>query len=335
MAIDTASLESSSFLVLSGADVDQVLNSTSAETLIAGQAQAFKAFSVGLDVTPPAIQTPHRISLFSPENLLLFMPSRVVSGGGMACKIVAVPTKSGTGGLPASTLVLDEKTGKVQAVVNARRLTSMRNAAGSSLFLKSFPGTRPLKNMVLYGSGAQARSHALVILEVFPSIEQCTVVGRSRTERSEALVVELQAAFPKIKISLAVSTYPEPTTVLPSQTIREADLVVCVTPAIDPLFDSADVTPGTRIVSIGSYKAEMHELDQACIKRAGLIVCDSRDACLREAGELMLAKTPRDGVVEIGEVLADPSLINEVEATGDIVLYKSVSEALEGGSWAN
>ena len=79
------------------------------------------------------IQTQHRITLTSPTVTSLFMPSRVdpsVGAAGMTCKIVSVPTQGGTGGLPASTVVMDENTGKVRALVNARKLTALRNAAG-------------------------------------------------------------------------------------------------------------------------------------------------------------------------------------------------------------
>jgi ornithine cyclodeaminase len=58
---------------------------------------------------------------------MLFMPARVP--GTTAIKIVSVP-KGGSDGLPGTTLVLDEVSGKVRAVINARRLTAVRNAAG-------------------------------------------------------------------------------------------------------------------------------------------------------------------------------------------------------------
>lgn len=60
---------------------------------------------------------------------MLFMPGRV--NHQTAIKIVSVP-KQGGDGLPATTLVMDEKNGNVLAVINARRLTALRNAAGES-----------------------------------------------------------------------------------------------------------------------------------------------------------------------------------------------------------
>lgn len=72
------------------------------------------------------------------DHTALFMPARLVSHlpppilQGTALKIVSVPRNSGdTRGLPASTIVLDESTGAVKAVLNARNLTALRNAAGT------------------------------------------------------------------------------------------------------------------------------------------------------------------------------------------------------------
>ena len=44
------------------------------------------------------------------------------------------------------------------------------------------------KQLVIFGSGAQAEAHARAFLTAYPSLEGCTIVARSRTPRSEALV---------------------------------------------------------------------------------------------------------------------------------------------------
>jgi hypothetical protein len=75
----------------------------------------------------PALQLPLRHVLQSPAQSMLFMPGRV--NAQTAIKIVSVP-KASSDGLPGTTLVMDEETGRVRAVINARRLTALRNAAG-------------------------------------------------------------------------------------------------------------------------------------------------------------------------------------------------------------
>lgn len=81
------------------------------------------------------IQIPHRTAIDMKSHTTLFMPARISSSRcaleGTSIKVVSVPRKEGdTHGLPATTLVLNEETGAVEAVVNARELTALRNAAG-------------------------------------------------------------------------------------------------------------------------------------------------------------------------------------------------------------
>ena len=65
------------------------------------------------------------------RHTALFMPSRVPDLG-TAIKVVSVPSLPETRqGLPSSTLVLDEVTGCVKALVNATALTALRTAAGA------------------------------------------------------------------------------------------------------------------------------------------------------------------------------------------------------------
>jgi len=72
---------------------------------------------------PPTIELTSFASEVATNNTL----------GDTAIKVVSVPKQSGIYGLPATTLVLDEVTGGVKAVVNARKLTALRNAAGTPL----------------------------------------------------------------------------------------------------------------------------------------------------------------------------------------------------------
>lgn len=135
MMVKKPAPSSSNLTILSSSDVDSVLSSLDPELALASQSSVFTSFSrppppVCLAKSEvPEIQIPHRLTVLSPEMTMLFMPSRAGEAGGTGCKIVSVPSAGGEG-LPASTLVMDEKTGKVRAVINARKLTALRNASG-------------------------------------------------------------------------------------------------------------------------------------------------------------------------------------------------------------
>ena len=112
-----------SLLVLSSRDVAHVSSTLSSHVLTSLMAFVFvRLHSSG------AVQ-PHRVSIVTKHFNTLFMPARVDELGS-AIKTVAVPRGINRTGIPATTLVLDDETGAVSAIVNARSLTALRTAAG-------------------------------------------------------------------------------------------------------------------------------------------------------------------------------------------------------------
>jgi ornithine cyclodeaminase/alanine dehydrogenase-like protein (mu-crystallin family) len=121
--------------ILSSADVDAVVSTFTPMELQNLMGRVFYAIShPGLTSTC----NPHRITVPITQHEALFMPAHLSSDfpspalTGSAVKVVSVPTDlNDKRGLPASTIVLDESTGAVKAVINAKNLTALRNAAGT------------------------------------------------------------------------------------------------------------------------------------------------------------------------------------------------------------
>lgn len=132
-----------SLLVLSATDVDRVVAKFTPTELVDLMAKVFIDLSLSSRdgaASGKSVSIPHRSTVSSPNHNTLFMPSRLAPLAGTAIKVVSVPTAKAPSeikarGLPASTLVLDEQTGEIAAVVNARKLTALRNAAS----VYSFP----------------------------------------------------------------------------------------------------------------------------------------------------------------------------------------------------
>ena len=123
-----------SLLVLSSSDVDSVVERLQPQELEVLMASVFRRLSARR-----GFELPHRTSIPMANHTALFMPSRMDEIG-TAIKVVSVPIVPGDQrGLPASTLVLDESTGRIKALVNARSLTALRNAAGPFVHHRSFP----------------------------------------------------------------------------------------------------------------------------------------------------------------------------------------------------
>lgn len=117
-----------SLLVLSTQDVDAVISELQPDDLEALMASVFYRLSSGSDYASPL-----RTAISMARHTALFMPSRVPDLG-TTIKVVSVPSPGTRQGLPASTLVLDELTGSVKAILNATALTALRTAAGTILF---------------------------------------------------------------------------------------------------------------------------------------------------------------------------------------------------------
>ncbi|KAI9635539.1 uncharacterized protein MKK02DRAFT_44229 [Dioszegia hungarica] len=321
---------SRSLTILTAADVDRVLASLDLDKAIASQAAVFDAFSAvpSSASTPengvPPIQNPHRTTIETEQSTSLFMPARVTELGGATCKIVSVPKASAgpnEGGLPAATVVLDDK-GVVRGLVNARKLTAMRNACGSALFLRRCPPAGPITQCVFFGSGEQIYAHASVFLRLYGSIVRCTFVVRSKNERAVGLVRRLEAEHPAITLYLrsADSADTSPSSAL-SDLLFTAQVIVAATSSQKALFPTSSVRPGTRVILIGSYKPHMREVEDSLLRRASRVVVDSKKACLQEAGELISAGITEEDLEELGSMREGGKPVRSRE---DIVLFKSV-----------
>ncbi|WOO86055.1 Ketimine reductase mu-crystallin [Vanrija pseudolonga] len=315
---------SESLTIMTRAQADAVLADLDLEAAIKGQADVFAAYSAGgtkpgADGIAP-IQTPMRHVLASPDVNMLFMPARAVDK--TSIKIVSVPKRGGDG-LPGSTVILDEVSGRVRAIINARRLTAFRNAAGSVLSFRAIGKTQTPRRLVLFGAGGQADAHALFFARAYPSLKELVVVSRKSTPRSTALVAKLTKLFPAVAVSEGIASYPDTSFDL-SAAIKGADIIVTMTSSTKALFAAADVKAGAHIVLVGSYKPEMREVEDELIQRAGTILVDSAEACGHEAGELQ--NVAEDKLVEIGAVVTGTAEAKALLSrfTSDVTIFKSV-----------
>ncbi|KAJ7143290.1 hypothetical protein C8R43DRAFT_1014974 [Mycena crocata] len=345
-----------SLLCLSGMDVARITSEFSPSALQTLMAHVFSVLSSSHDAAAnPTSYTPPRITIPTQNHTALFMPARIsqpTSLRGTSVKVVCIPTSPDLRGLPASTLVLDEETGSVKAIVNAANLTALRNAAGS-LLSSNLVGPRNPTDIVAFGAGAQIEEHLILHLRAFPSIKTCTIVNRSVNERASKLTDLIRSRFPAVQLScfandVCASSEPHPKL---QDALLRANLIICATSSTVPLFPSSWVADGTHIVLIGSYKHTMHEVDGDLIRRAiaspsdrSNLLVDSRSACLAEAGELIAADVFASHVVEIGELVSfgvDGELLLDLarnalpaetgirSTTGPVTIFKSVGVGLQ------
>jgi ornithine cyclodeaminase/alanine dehydrogenase-like protein (mu-crystallin family) len=118
---------------------------------------------------------------------------------------------------------------------------------------------------------------------------------------------------------------------LPDQILKETDIICTASSSPTPVFDGNKIREGTHINSVGSHTPKARELDTAIIKRSK-IIADSYDACLNEAGDIMIPI--QDGTIdkshlraELGEVITGKKP-GRVDAR-EITLFKSNGLAIQ------
>ncbi|RUS33797.1 hypothetical protein BC938DRAFT_483837 [Jimgerdemannia flammicorona] len=315
--------------ILSHSNVTSLLNAASPMSLLELMARTFHTFSN----VPGATQVPHRMTVKTDAHKVLFMPSSLQDVG-TAIKIVSVPTKGQTSGIPATTLVIDEETGEVKAVVNARALTAVRTAAGSALatlHLSSPTST----HLLIFGSGAQSRSHIDLILAIRPTLTHVTIWNRT-AGRLDSMVSELRTLHPSVTFRTIVGSG----SAYIASAVRQADIICTCTNTSTPLFNGADVKPGAHLNCVGSYTPDMEEVDQVTVGKARMVVVDSVEACKLEAGEFIREvnegrRTYDDGWIEIGRLVDAEGKIVEGVVRGvrkeeeDVTIFKSVGISVQ------
>jgi len=320
-----------SLLVLDAKDVDAVVSELRSDDLETLMASVFHRLSSGSNYA-----SPHRTSISMAGRTALFMPSRVPDIA-TTMKVVSIPTTRGSQqGLPASTIVLDEVTGCVKAIVNATTLTALRTAAGSVLATRLLISKAP-KTLVAFGAGNQIKAHADLLLRAFSSFESCIVVNRTDNARLRDLLSSLRQSHPSVTFN---------TLTLDDERLKDvvgsADVICTATSSDRPLFPSEWVSAGTHLNLVGSFTPDMHEVDSRLINRAWKVVVDSRDACAIEAGELIAAgKTadPKGSLIELGELVEKSGddgkfvpvkLPDEFRAATDgVTIFKSVGIGIQ------
>ncbi|CAG8259933.1 unnamed protein product [Penicillium salamii] len=213
------------------------------------------------------------------------------------------------------------------ALINAHELTAFRTALAS---LMMFNKRKKVRTLLVFGAGTQAYWHIRLALVLRgEDIRRVYIVNRSFDRAAKLLrdiyLPENTEWRRDVKFSAVSSDFGEYSRIL-KEHVRKADAIFCCTPSPEPLFPAEYLTSGEGrqkgrlICAIGSYKAHMAEIhpdilrDEVTVQpphrhwhkhihRSGVIVVDSLDAALKEAGEIIQAGIKPKQVVELGELL--------------------------------
>lgn len=267
---------------------------------------------------------------------------------------------------PKGSVTILDSSGNPVGIVNAEELTAFRTALAATML---FQKRQNVHTLTVFGAGKQAYWHIrLALLFKGDQIRHVNIINRS-IERSIKLMKAFQVEDGSheqwrkdIKFSAMSPEFGEYGRLLKEE-VRKADVIFCCTPSLEPLFPAEFLTSregqrkGRYISAIGSYAPHMCEVHPDVFRlavepthgkhhhkhaqRGGVIVVDSLESSLKEAGEIIKAKLRPEHLVEIGELMMiRKSAMKEIElgGTGEPgllewltkgnVIYKSVGMGL-------
>ncbi len=280
---------------LEEADVRAVLRW---DDLIDAMECALAAFSAGQVLQPVR----NLMEIEAGKRYLGVMPA--VAQDAMGLKLVSFyPGNAGTK-IPthmAMVLLFRPETGEPLVVMDGRLITEMRTAAVSAAVTKRLAAP-DAHVLALIGSGVQATAHleALARVRRFDDIR----VWSQTAEHAKRFADEHGA-----------------TAMGAESAVRDADVVVTATNARQPILLGEWLKPGAHVNAVGSPRPDWRELDDDAM--ANVLVVDSREAVLKESGDVILSKAPI--YAEVGELFVGAKPAPASVTT----VFKSVGIAVE------
>ncbi|HYZ41458.1 MAG TPA: ornithine cyclodeaminase family protein [Stellaceae bacterium] len=269
------------------------------DELIPSMERALADFSLGHVIQPVR----EMLTIAEGRRYLGVMPA--ASPDAMGAKLVSFYPGNAGSGVPthhAMIMLFRTDTGEPLAAMEGGVITEMRTAAVSAAVTKHLaaPDARVL---ALLGSGVQAQAHlhALSLVRRFEEVRvwsRTTAHAERFAEQHCVKVMECEAA------------------------VRGADVIVTATSALQPILTGAWLKAGAHVNAVGSPRPDWRELDDRAM--ANIVIVDSRDAVLKESGDIILSGAAI--YAEAGEIFADAK---QPPPAGTTTIFKSVGLAVE------
>jgi len=255
-------------------------------------------------------QLPPRYDIDLPNGFFRVMPAAV--GGYMGLKIMTLARGIGNRYLLA---LYSQQTGDMLALLDADEITRLRTAATTAVAgqLMRPDGT---SHLGLVGTGFEAAGHLRAFAHCWP-LQSVSVYSRSVQRRDQ--FAETMSAELEIEVLPAES---------PAHVLATSEVTLLCTKSPDPVVSGADFAPGSTVLSIGSTRPDLRELDIRTFERSVAVLVDDPVQVLRESGDVAAA-------IEAGALrpeqlvsMGDWSSVEPV-AGRDLLTFKSVGTALQ------
>jgi len=252
---------------------------------------------------------------------------RVPLANGLLHVMPAALPRRGMAGLKAYTsvrggqtrfhvLLYDVHSGQLVSIIEADRLGQIRTGAATGVATK-YLAADDASVLGVIGTGWQARSQVEAVVAV-RRIKTVRAFGRD-PERRERFCRDVGQAV-GITIDSASSA---------RDAVDGADIVITATTSRDPVIQDGWIAAGALVNAVGSNQLTRRELDPDLLRRASLIVVDSRAQAPHEAGDLVPLVEEGTLTWESLHELADVVSGKVRRPAGGIVVFKSLGLAVE------
>lgn len=261
-----------------------------------------------------ATQLPHRVDTPTGSGFLRVMPA--VFDDVMGLKVMTLVEALGNRYL---VLLYEVKTGDLLALFDADELTRVRTAATTALAATFMCQGQPTE-LGIIGTGFEAVGHLRCFAGVFP-IKRVTAFSPN-AERCSAFAEKMSAEL-GVEVIAAGSS---------AEAMRAAPTVILATKAKQPVIDGAAFQPNTVVLSIGSTRLDLRELDNHTLERASSLVVDDVGAVLHESGDI--ADSITAGVFSERRMIPMAKLspghkFPAADSQRNLLVFKSVGTALQ------
>ncbi|MGW7824087.1 ornithine cyclodeaminase family protein [Streptomyces puniciscabiei] len=268
----------------------------------------FAMQAAGLAVMPPRIDVP------SSRGFLRVMPA--VLGERMGLKMMTLVRGVGTRYVVA---LYDAATGELLALLDASELTRLRTAACTAV-AASLMVHEPPTEIGLIGTGFEAAGHLHALAALWP-LARVHVFSPS-VERRTAFAERLGAVL-DLDIRPAASV---------DEVTENAATLVLATKSSEPVLDGTTPPAGAVLLSIGSTRPDLRELDLAALRRTGTLLVDDVAQVEAESGDVIEAVgegvLDTERMVPVSRALTEPSVLVRGEDR-DLLVFKSVGTAIQ------
>ncbi|KAG7259002.1 hypothetical protein CRUP_033949 [Coryphaenoides rupestris] len=220
------------------------------------------------------------------NGFLGLMPAYMEQEGILSTKMLSFYKREDGSPLPstqATVLLFDPQYGNVKAIMDGEVITSMRTAAASAISAKWLMAAQA-EVLAILGTGNEAHSHYNVFTEIFP-FKEVRVWSRTR-ERTEEFCRSVAGP-----VTACVSV---------EEAVKDADAIVTVTRATQPILFGRWIKPGAHVAAVGACRPDWREMDDVLMREA-VVYVDSREGAATESGDVILSGATV--FAELGEVL--------------------------------